>query len=197
MIKFIKGASIKDASSLYEGYRKSRKYTYAVLNVDNIIKVMKSFIKYYENHNCFIFIEVPCNLDEEKEYGDDKNLHIKVYYLDNIWADEALKLLELFEEILVNDGFVNFGVGNHEGEIGKYRYNTIGLYTENENLIEHIFDMNGIRENKTLITPEELINENNPGEITRYEDAKGRTIYDVIETLTEVGLYLDEIKVED
>ncbi|MDO5602965.1 MAG: hypothetical protein Q4G07_09370, partial [Oscillospiraceae bacterium] len=120
MIKWIKGAAIHDSDMLLEGYRIENNSIVSVLHADNIIKVITSYVQFYSKYPFFFFLEVPCRAqEEEKLHSDDGKLHRNVYYLDNIGADEVLKYLKIFEDILVNDGLTAFGIGNHESEIGK------------------------------------------------------------------------------
>lgn len=185
MIQWIKGASIQDDKKLHEGYKIEAAVIKAVLNVDSIMKVFHSFLKHYETHNCFLFLEVPCKLDEETQISENRvaSLHKNVYYLDNIWVDEASQLLTLFEDILVNDGFAAFGIGNHEAEIGKYRYNEVLVYTEKTDELKRIFDENGICEDAKLLLPGDIISIQNLGVSSSFKDNNGRDIYDIVETL--------------
>ena len=49
--------------------------------------------------------------------------HNDVYYLDGIPQPVANKILDIGNDILINDGMVIFGIGNHNtgDEIGKYK----------------------------------------------------------------------------
>ncbi len=197
MIKWIKGARVSDSSAIMEGFKEEKASIVSVLSVDNIMPIMKSFVNLYSNHNFFFFLEAPCTEEEERLLNaNNPGLHKNIYYLDNIWADTVLQLLELFEDILVNDGLSAFGIGNHESEIGKYKYNTVIAFSNNIEYVRQLLMDNHIPEQKDLLLPRDIISEKNPGESRAYFDSEGRSIYNVIEALEEIGLYKAETREE-
>ena len=86
-------------------------------------------------------------------------------------------MLELFGEILINDGVSAFGFGNHEAEIGKYKYNMVTVFSDEVSSLKEIFKRNGIPENSRLLTPWDIINRKNPGECSVFKDSNGKNIY--------------------
>lgn len=195
MIQWIKGARIQNSEMLSEGYKMEEDSIESVLDADHIMKVIRSFVRFYREEDCFFFLEIPCNADEEEQMRTSGgSLHKNIYYLDHIQADEVLKYLELFEEILINDGLTAFGVGNHEAEIGKYRYNMVYAFSANAEKLKKIFDENGIQQKSELLTPWDIINAENPGRSCAFQNDEGKTVYDIAETLKEAGMYLAEIR---
>lgn len=194
MLEFVKGSKIKDSKGLKDGYSieqdENLKYIRANVSANKILKLIYDFVdRQKDRDRLFLFFEVPCNLKDEivvKETKKDgigiiKETHNDVYYLDGISKVEAKKILEPVSDVLINDGLVSFGVGNHftEEEIGKYQYNEMFLYFKDENY-KDIFENNDILEDNDLVSPWDIINENNPGESEKYTDENGRDIYDVI-----------------
>ncbi len=194
MINWIKGAKIQNSEILLEGYTLEENSIISVLNAENILKVMACYAELYKTQKFFFFLEVPCTADEEKRLKSDGNLHKNIYYLDNIGATDISKILNLFGEILLNDGMSAFGFGNQESEIGKYKYNMVCVFSNKVSSLKEIFHSNGISENLNLPTPWDIINRNNPGECDAFQNDNGKTIYDVVDALKELGLYKAETR---
>ena len=133
----------------------------------------------------------------EEGYYQAVSLHIDVYYLDNISADYLIELLNLFDDILVNDGLSSFGVLSQSGrEIGKYKYNVIKAYSNDDlSPIVEVFTALDIPETYELVTAWNYFSYDDPGESKIY-NLEGKTIYDVVDTLKEVGMYKAEQRVE-
>ncbi len=110
------------------------------------------------------------------------------------------EVIEPVKEILINDGFTCFGVGNIEtgDEIGKYKYNTMMLHYANDlQKYESIFIDNGIVKNQDMIMAEDIINKNNPGECEIYTGKDGRNIYDIVDADNGIVKNEEMIMVED
>lgn len=198
MFKFVKGCSIKKYDNLKEGYCIENNAIRANVGADKILRIMKDFVKMQDKESrLFLFIEVPCNLNDEKikkeatetEVGIiDETTHKDVYYLDGIPQQVANKILEGASDILINDGMVSFGIGNHftDDEIGKYSYNEVYLYFKDDiKEYEKLFIKNKIEKDNNLLSPWDLINENNPGISEKYTNKNGMDIYDLIKTFED------------
>lgn len=157
MINFVKGCKIKDADKLLEEYSfQENNIIIANVNAEKILKIIYDFIDMQNgNASFFFFLEVPSSLDDEDivkeatdtEAGILESEHKDVYYMDYIPKKVIKEVIEPVKEILINDGFTCFGVGNIEtgDEIGKYKYNTMMLYYSNDlQKYENIFIDNGI-----------------------------------------------------
>lgn len=210
MIKFIKGCHISDSSKLKEEYEIDEDWIIATVNGDKIIKLIKDFIKMQNDDYLFLFIEVPCKIDyenvvkkatEEEPGIIEGNYHNVVYYLDGHSTEFLEKMIDIFSQILVNDGFVLFGVGNHDSgdEIGKYKYNEIKIhYNDNSDKYEELLNKYKITRNDKRVGPWDLINSKNPGITDKYVDEDGKDIYDVIEILSNIdGFVKYEIRDEE
>lgn len=204
MFKLIKGAKIDESIKLTEEYEVADKWVYANISAENIRTVVNKFIEVEKGNRFCLFIELPSNKADENVVGVTEDgycqvdcLHIDVYYLDNISADYLIELLNIFEDILINDGLSSFGVLSQSGrEIGKYKYNVVKAYS-NDNLapIIEVFTALGIPETNELITAWNCFSKDNPG-ISEIYSIDGKTIYDVVDTLKEVGMYKAEQREE-
>ena len=200
MFNLIKGAKIDESIKLVEEYEVADKCVYANISSENIRTVVDKFIEVEKENRFCLFIELPSNRDDENVVGVTEEgyyqvdcLHIDVYYLDNISADYLIELLNIFEDILINDGLSSFGVLSQSGrEIGKYKYNVIKAYS-NDNLapIIEVFTTLGVPETDELITAWNYFSKDNPG-ISETYSKDGKNIYDVVDTLKEVGMYKAE-----
>lgn len=198
----IKGASINSDIELSEGYAIFDEMITANVNAEKILGVIENFLKKNENESLFLFIEVPANLDDEvvSETFEDGGVAIEtphnyVYYLDGISAKAIKDLLDIFGEILVNDGLSAFGVGNPKGdEVGKYKYNVMRVYGGDVSRYTDIFECLGIKRTEKLMIAWETFSLKTPGISEKYVDSEGRDIYNIVEVLTESGLYKAETR---
>lgn len=198
MFNLIKGAKINENIALKEEYEINGNWIYANISAENIRRIINQFIE-IENTELFcLFIEIPANMTDENVirktedgYCVTEKMHKDIYYLDDISAKDLNELLNVFEDILINDGLSSFGVLSQKGnEIGKYKYNVMGAYSDGEDLspiIEAFYNVKIPRTDK-LVTAWDYFSQDNPGESELYKK-DGKTIYDVVETLKEVGMY--------
>lgn len=205
MFNLIKGAKISENISLKEEYEINGNWIYANISAENIRRIINQFIE-IENTELFcLFIEIPANMTDENVirktedgYCVTEKMHKDIYYLDDISAKDLNELLNVFEDILINDGLSSFGVLSQKGnEIGKYKYNVMGAYSDDEDLtpiIEAFYNVKIPRTDK-LVTAWDYFSQDNPGESELYKK-DGKTIYDVVETLKEVGMYKYEQREE-
>ena len=198
MINFIKGCHIPNAGELNEEYLiKDNNMIVANVNAEKIMKIIYEFVdKQKEDAPLFFFLEVPSKLDDEEiikeateeEMGIIRNSHRDVYYMDYVPQKLIKRILDPVKDILVNDGLTTFGIGNFDtaDEVGKHEYNTVMLYSkESIKEYEPILVNNGIVYNQEMISPEDLISEDNPGECSIYEGTDGKNIYDIIDRFKE------------
>lgn len=207
MIQFVKGCQIPNSENLKEEYKIKENWIIANVNADKILKVIYDFVdRQEEGSYLFLFLEVPCKLEEERKIQKEKgnkveHFHNNVYYQDGIPKKSIKEILNPISDILIQDGLVIFGVGNHvtKDEIGKYKYNEIKLFFESSMKdYDKIFEDNDIPRNAKRISPWDLINPNNPGTCDAYTDEHGKTIYDVIENLSTSDMfYKAEIRNEN
>ncbi len=204
MFELIKGAKINSNIQLKEEYEIDGNWIYANVSAQKIRNVIKKFTVIEKGNRFCLFIEIPANIADENVIGVDEEgfyqtegKHVDVYYLDNIDDDYIKYVFDEFGEILINDGLSHFGVLSQSGrEIGKYKYNVIKAYTRDDLLpLIKVFNAFDIPETDNLITAWDYFSQNNPGESQLYEK-DGKTIYDVVETLEQVGMYKYEQREE-
>ena len=189
MIKIKKGSIIPENIKIKEEYKVENDTIVLNIDVDKINKLLKSFVN-LQKEELFLFIEVPTNINEEKENYTD------VYYLDGISINEIDELLNMYGDILINDGLCEFGFGvkSFNEEIMSLKYNMITIYSKG-NVNKYIDLLNELKINKTIDFKSawDYFTEENPGISKLYEKEK-QTVYDIIEILKEKGLYLGERK---
>lgn len=205
MFNLIKGAKIINDIQLKEEYQIDGNSVSANVSAEKIRGLINEFVKNESTELYCLFIEVPANAVDENIIGltadgiyQIDKLHKDVYYLDNISADELEGLLDVFDDILINDGLSSFGVLSQRGnELGRYKYNIIKAYSDGGNISPFIkiFNSIGLIKTDNLITAWDYFSQDNPGESELYEK-DGKTIYDVVETLKEVGMYKSEQREE-
>lgn len=200
MFNFIKGAKIRESIVLKEEYEIDENWIYANISAENIRKVIDKFLEIEKGNRFCLFIEKPANITDENVIGmDDEGFyqlgskHMDVYYLDNITDEYVVYLLDKFGDILINDGLSHFGILSQSGrEIGKYKYNVIKAYTRDDLLpLIKVFNSFEIPETDNLVTVWDYFSQDSPGESELYKK-DGKTIYDIVETLKEIGLYKHE-----
>lgn len=204
MFELIKGAKINDDIQLKEEYEIDGNWVYANISVEKIRNVIEKFTEIEDGNRFCLFIEIPSNIADENVIGVNEQgfykldgRHMDVYYLDNITDEYVIYLLDKFGDILIHDGLSYFGVLSQSGrEIGKYKYNVIKAYTRDDLLpLIKVFNSFDIPETDNLVTAWDYFSQDNPGESELYEK-DGKTIYDVVETLKEIGLYKYEQREE-
>lgn len=198
MFNLIKGAKINDNIQLKEEYQIDGSWVSANVSAEKIRNLFDEFIKNESTELYCLFIELPANADDENVIGiTEEGIHLidksykNVYYLDDISATQLKKLLDIFDEILINDGLSGFGVLSQRGnELGKYKYNVINAYSDGEDISPFIKILNsfGITKTDNLVTAWDYFSQDNPGESELYKK-DGKTIYDIVETLEEIGMY--------
>lgn len=205
MFKLINGAKINDNIPLKEEYQIFDSHIAANISAENIMKVIDEFIKTESTERFCLFIEIPSNLADETIAGIKNGgyyqldtRHIDVYYLDNISAAYLNGLFADFSDIFVNDGLSAFGVLSQRGnEIGKYKYNVIKAYSRDRDFISlaKVFDNIGVHKTDELVTAWDYFSQDDYGESRIYEK-DGKSIYDVIRILKQVGMYKAEQREE-
>lgn len=204
MFNLIKGAKINGNIALKEEYEIDGNWIYANISAENIRKVIDKFLEIEKGNRFCLFIEIPANIADENVIGmDDEGFyqldgrHMDVYYLDNITDEYVVYLLDKFGDILINDGLSHFGILSQSGrEIGKYKYNVIKAYTRDDLLpLIKVFNSFDLPETDNLVTAWDYFSQDNPGESELYKK-DGKTIYDVVDELKEIGLYKCEQREE-
>lgn len=191
MIKLKEGSIISKNIKLKEEYKVDNNTIILNIDVNKIIKLLKDFVK-VQKEELFLFIEVPTNINEIN--SEEKNNYTDVYYLDGISINEIDELLSQYGDILINDGLCEFGFGvkSFNEEIMSLKYNVITIYSkENVNKYKELLNKLKINESIDFKSAWNFFTHDNPG-VSKIYEKNGQTIYEVIETLKEAGLYLGE-----
>lgn len=175
---------------LNTGYEKTKRGYRANVDSNQIIQLMKDFIRYNEPSKYFMVLELPLILRPEERpwpYVLDTKRH-QVYYLNDLDLETINHILFKYGDILVNDGVSSFGlVALKSGdEMFKRPFNEITLYTEHnydEFLKQHDLDNVG-----NLSVAESFFSKNTQGmqEKVKMHDM---IIDDVVSELKKIGLY--------
>lgn len=142
----------------------------------------------------FFFLEIPLTEEEEKSQADKEKLHYNLYYLDNCTIEVALAIIKRYAAILFNDGLIRWGFGSHENgdEIYFREYQVVSMYLPDCRLrgaAEKLLQSKGIIKQKELQSLWDFISERNPGKLISVE-SDGENAYDIIENLSDEGMYL-------
>lgn len=193
--QLIKGCRASCEKKLGEGYMETEGGFVANVSAENIAPLMRDYIA-AQTDELFLFIEMPCNLNEEEpdENGVVMQPHVNVYYWDGIAREEAEALLDEYGDWLINDGFACFGFGvkGCASEIMKDKYNVISVYSV-EKAKERPLLARRLPQVEVLRTAWDYFDVRHPGECFQYRK-DGKTVYDVVEVLLKRGLYFAERK---
>lgn len=196
-MKLSKGYQINNTNQIKECFVIEGDNILINVDADNYLEIMKS-MSLLIPEPCFFILEVPCSKEKETELNKDKEdtLHNDVYYLDNINHEFMLSILNDLGDILISDGISSFGFSSLKDqiEIMKCKYNLISIYSKTmDPFIQKLKEL-GIEEVDNIITAGDLINKDNPVICKRYVSPKGKDIFDIVKTLSKVGMYLDHVE---
>ncbi len=196
MVKFCKGSIVKNANTLKEGFRLLSNKIEALVDNDKILRLFFDFVDKEKDNTFFLFLEMPCSLEDEIKIKDKTKLHFNVYYLDGINRTKVKEIFNKFKDVFLNEGICQFGIGSRYAEIGKYKYNMIELFYKKQDIHKYkkLFEDNNILENNNLITPWDTFDGNNPGDSLSYTDAEGNDFTTILNHLTTIGLYKSEVR---
>ena len=77
----------------------------------------------------FFVLQIPLSIQEERQLGHDRILHQEVCYLDGQTRDQIDSILNLYGQILLEDGISQFAIASHSNdeEIFIQKYKLVGL----------------------------------------------------------------------
>lgn len=198
MFQLIEGARIPGSEKLQEGYVEQDGWLRANVSAERIQALFSRFLDLDESELYSLWLEEPCREDEERHEPDGSidRFHVKVYYLDGLFADDARHMLHLFAPLLIQDGLVRFGLVSQNGnELGKHKYGEIYAYSHLGDLrtMKKLFSRMDIPPLQQLQSPWDLICPENPGESRRIT-LEDKRVEDAIQALEQLGLYQAEIR---
>ena len=93
MFELIKGAFIEDISGIQERYRVDGNIITACVSAGNIPALFEAFLNSMrEDESLFMFIEAPCNEEDERKYNNLKPEDptvIKEYHIQRMFSSHA------------------------------------------------------------------------------------------------------------
>ena len=195
MLEMKRGCTVPQNKLLQEQYEWDGKVMVANVDASRILRVMQQFIA-MQDEALFFFLEIPATRQQEEalQSGESNALHKAVYYLDGVSAAQAEQLLAQYGELLVQDGYCEFGFGNRSGtaEIQSCRYNIVTLLTEDARYCR-LFETLGIARAQRIVTAWDAFSSDTPGSCTAAEVA-GVRIFDLPRLLQPMGLYFAEYR---
>ncbi len=176
-IKLIAGVSV-NADSIRKEYKAEDGWLTLTLSAEDYRSFfMQAVGKLTEP--MFFFIEVPDGDSEE----------YLTYYL-NCTVPVAKAILKRYGGILFTDGVIRFGFGSEEGdEIYMQEFQRLGIYSNSLSKFEPIVKSLGYKNNPETQTIWDVLSDSNPG-MRECVECDDEGFEDIIENLTEVGLYL-------
>ena len=193
----VRGNDVPQAAILKEGYeinlRDGKAFSIrANISAEKIDAVFRASLMRLPDPLVFI-LESPCNQVREialrKQPADP--FHRDVYFMDGLNGDRLLKIYSRFRELLIHDGFINFGVQSRKSgdEVFVGAYKIFNFFGRLPNQFEDILAEFAIPKNQHLTTAWDTFTNEAPGNKTRC-DVDGISIYDMLETLIrEHGLF--------
>lgn len=196
--RIVKGNHVPCLEGIEEGYsiRKNKEFYQLTINVsaENIDSVFRSLCIKVRTPG-FLLLEHGTNakIEEQLRKSDMDPFHKDVYYLDGLDHASFFQLYDQYKELFINDGEINYGFGSHTGidevYIGPYKIFTI-FTDEVEKYFSALLDV-GIPRVDELKTVWQNFTETAPGGRMTIKH-NGIDIYNMVELLTEKGLYLGE-----
>ena len=196
--KVVKGNHVTCLDGIEESYcvRKTNEYYQLSINVsaeniDNVFIALCMKVK----TPAFLVLEHGTNakIEESLRECDTDPFHKNIYYLDGLETESFFQLYEQYKDLLINDGFINYGYGSHicmdEVFVGPYKIFTI--YTnEIEKYIDALSELS-IPRVEVLKTVWDNFSNDMPGSrmSVKYNEID---TYNMIEELNKSGLYLAE-----
>ena len=194
--KLTEGISVDNISEVHSAYALADSNNIrATLSAEEILSFMRKAVRLLEAP-LFFFMEVPLSNDEEKSIRQSPGaaFHSQVYYLDNCTHSVIDAIVSRYGDLLINDGLTKFGFGSHKtsDELYFMDYQVINIYGQDTDKYAQVLEISGAKKESELITLWDCLSNDNCGERTAVE-LNGETVYDIVENLTEVGLYKSDI----
>lgn len=168
------------------------------LSFEKIIPLFIDFVEYLVEPLFFV-LEIPLTLYEEKEIpkNDNECSHKKVCYLDGQTKAQIKSIIDEHGEVLLTDGLSQFAVASHKtyDELFVKKYQVISLLTENPADYFDFLKGYGLVQTDSLVTAWDTFSPDALGE-ARSVDINGISIYDVYDSLKEMGLYDAKVVVD-
>lgn len=170
----------------------------ANVHAHKIKEVFQHFIT-MQTEPLFFILELPTNGADEHclRKSDTDPMHVDVYYIDGLDADQALTLLTRYGELLINDGISRFGFGVHDdsAELMLGKYNSLTLWTDRIERYQDFFAAHQIPRVEKCFCAWDTFTSGSPGKSMTITVA-GKTVYDLPDDLKDQGIYFAERREE-
>ena len=145
----------------------------------------------------FFVLQLPLSIQEERQLGHDKILHQEVCYLDGQTQNQIDSILNLYGQILLEDGISQFAVASHTSreELFIKKYKLIELYSPSPRRFVPLLQRNGLTETARLFTVWDTFSQTTPGKSRRIPMDE-LDVYVIAERLKKLGMYRAKI-IED
>lgn len=197
--RLVQGVQVPDLSGIEEGYSVKRVpagYHVFTVNVsaDNIPRVFRHLAATVAEPG-FLTFELPSHGDVEEQLRKSPSdpFHRDVYYLDGLAWVSAEEVFASYEFLLTNDGMINFGFGSLTGrdEVFVDAYKVFKIFADDPQKYHSALGELGYAEVPLLKTVWQNFSQESPGSRNVLSNREP-TIWQMVEQLTERGLYLDQ-----
>jgi len=194
LFKIAKGVYVPNVWKLSEGFevtpregaRLRIKANVSLENLDSFFRTATDCLI----EPVFLILETPCNEVKERELrkNSEDPFHMDVYYSEPKSRADIIDLYARYDELLLNDGFVRFGVASQktQDEVFVAAYKIVYLLGSAPNPFQNILNQFELPQIDQLVTAWDLFTDGDPGEKSRYKSPVG-DIYDMIESLMRSG----------
>jgi len=191
MLNFATGITLPYPDKIKEGFERQGNHITCNISFEKLEPLTREFLLMLQEP-LFLILHIPLSQQEESEIPSDEygTRHDKVMYLDGCTKEQISGILNKYGEILFNDGMSQFGIASHKtrDELFIMKYKIVCLFSEDINQYLPLLDKYGIYETESLTTAWNTFSRKKPGEC-RSVEINNKTIYNVVEELTEFGLY--------
>ncbi|WP_283675038.1 hypothetical protein [Butyricicoccus sp. Marseille-Q5471] len=177
MIQTAAGVTVPFPEQLFEQYQVEGDTLTLNLSFDKLPEFVQAF---YAMLPAPLFLAV---------HPDAENSEL-VYYLDGMTKKQLATILDGYGELLYQDGLSSFALASHESEeeIFIQKYKVISIYSPNLMRFIPLLERFGVERVERLTTAWDTFSEEHPGMAESLEIG-GETIDDMIEALSQIGMY--------
>jgi hypothetical protein len=192
----IQAPNLEGISEGWDEHKSEQGYYVTRINVscEHISSYFLRLISQIEEPGFFV-IELPASETEESTLRKTKMdpFHVNVYYRDGITLPYAEQLFKRYERLLVNDGMVNFGFGNPNGqEVFVGGFKLFVIYSSRPEEFREALSNLRVPQRTELKTLMDNFGEETPGKRSvLHEDPDIWTMLDELKTM---GFYLAETR---
>lgn len=202
MFQIVEGNYVPNLQGVQEEYTKQFANTHWCIqinvsaeHIDELFRQLCSQVR----QPSFLLFEHGANQKEEEQLrsSDQDPYHKDIFYIDGLDYKGFESIYGRYQELLVHDGEICFGLGSHDGidevYVGDYKIFTI--FTDTPDKYQRILHKAGFEMSESMKTVWNNFTQDNPGQ-RRCVKKNGIDIYEMINELKEQGIYLAERRPE-